>query len=64
MIAAIPSPAWGDIGPFAARIVPHPYLYCGGYRCGERLWQGETATGAAIYACRRCRFVCDVRRVP
>jgi hypothetical protein len=60
IVATIPSPAWGDVGPFAAQITPHPFLYC---YCGQRLWWGDTPNGAPLFACRACQIVCDRRRV-
>lgn len=54
-------PAYGDIGPFDATVVPHSYLHC--WDCGERLWWGDTETSATVYACRRCLTVTDIRRV-
>lgn len=52
---------YADVGPFEAIVGPHPYLSC--YDCGSPLCQGHTLTGVAVYACRRCRRVVDMRRV-
>ena len=60
----LPVPAFGDVGPFEATVVPHPYLHCCGHGCGDRLWQGTTTAGAPIYVCRTCQTVTDSRRVP
>lgn len=56
----LPDPSYGDVGQFAATIVPHQYLQC---MCGLMLWHGRTTTDAPIYACRRCQKVADCRRV-
>jgi hypothetical protein len=51
----------GDVGPFEATVASHGYLYCWG--CAGRLSWGSTTTGAAVFACRTCQRVVDMRRV-
>lgn len=57
-----PAPAYADIGPFEAVVEHHPWLHC--WRCGERVHHGTSANGAPLFACMRCKVVCDGRRVP